>query len=608
MPGIVGIIGTDSCGGNGAALSQMLGCMMHEPFYNSGTYVNERLTLWVGWVSLAGSFDDCMPVWNETNDICLFFSGENFADQEEVDHLDARGHHFDPENARYLVHLYEELGDKFLGRLNGWFGGLLVDLRQHRAVLFNDRYGLSRIYYHQGSNRFYFASEAKALLKVLPTLKQLNMSSLGEFFSCGCPLQNKTLFSGVSMIPGGSAWAFSPGQKTNKGSYFSPAVWETQTPLKGSDYYEKLKETWARILPRYFRGKGRLAMSLTGGVDGRMILAWANRPPDTLPCYTFGGMYRDCVDVSIARQVAKICKQPHQVIPVGHDFLAQFPSLAEETVYITDGAMDVSASPDLFVNRVAREIAPVRLTGNYGQEILRSAVAFGPRTPAEGLFEQEFEDLIRAASQTYTGELTERRLSFVAFKQVPWHHYSRLALEQSQLTLRSPYLDNDIVALAFRVPTDLATTNELSLRIIANGAPDLGKIATDRGILYPPLPVITKLKHFYQELTFKAEYAYDYGMPQWLARLDHTFEPLHFERIFLGRHKFYHFRLWYRNELSHYIKDVLLDPRTLSRPYLNGRRLEGMVRNHVEGKGNYTLEIHRVLSSELIQRQLIEMK
>jgi asparagine synthase (glutamine-hydrolysing) len=318
-------------------------------------------------------------------------------------------------------------------------------------------------------------------------------------------------------------------------------------------------------------------------------------------------MFRDCVDVKIARHVASICQQPHQVIPVGRDFLSQFPTLAEKTVYVTDGAMDVSASPDLFVNRIAREIAPVRLTGNYGQEILRSAVSFGPRSLTEGFFAPEFRALVRGAAQTYLSELSERRLLFVAFKQVPWHHYSRLALEKSQLSLRSPYLDNDLVALAFQVPADLATTNELSLRLIADGNPALGRIATDRGVLYRPVPVVTKLRHLYQEFTFKAEYAYDYGMPHWLTRLDHTFAPLQLERLFLGRHKFYHFRLWYREELSQYLQDILLDPRTRARPYLDGRRLEEIVNSHIKGYRNYTSELHRVLTAELIQRKLIEM-
>jgi asparagine synthase (glutamine-hydrolysing) len=95
-------------------------------------------------------------------------------------------------------------------------------------------------------------------------------------------------------------------------------------------------------------------------------------------------------------------------------------------------------------------------------------------------------------------------------------------------------------------------------------------------------------------------------MPQWLAAIDNVFRPLHLERLFLGRHKFYHFRVWYRDRLSDYVRDMLLDPRTRSRPYLNGSQLETIVDEHTSGKGNRTNEIHQVLATELIQRTLLE--
>jgi len=124
--------------------------------------------------------------------------------------------------------------------------------------------------------------------------------------------------------------------------------------------------------------------------------------------------------------------------------------------------------------------------------------------------------------------------------------------------------------------------------------------------LYHPNLVLGRIRNFYEEFTFKCEYEYDHGMPQWLARIDYFFKPLHLERLFLGRHKFYHFRVWYRDRLSQYLKEVLLDSRTLSRPYLNGKLLEEIVNSHIKGNGNFTSEIHRILTSELIQRQLVE--
>ena len=59
MPGIVGIIGTGPRGKHEGDLKVMLDCMMHEPFYGSGTYVNESLGVYVGWTAEMWSW--CLP-------------------------------------------------------------------------------------------------------------------------------------------------------------------------------------------------------------------------------------------------------------------------------------------------------------------------------------------------------------------------------------------------------------------------------------------------------------------------------------------------------------------------------------------------------------------
>ena len=604
MPGITGII--SKAGVEQADVERMTRCMVHEPSYVSGTYANEDVGLCVGWVSHGGSFSDCMPLWNERRDVCLIFSGEDFMGVEEVLQCGGRGRDFGSGSARYLIALYEAMGLRFIEKLNGWFSGLLVDLRRKVAVLFNDRYGLGRVYYHEGPERFYFSSEAKSLLEVLPSLRRLDLRGVAETFACGSVLQDRTLFAGISLLPGGSRWSFASNGHISKERYFSPETWERQPTMGNVDFYDHLKETFARILPKYLGGANSVAMSLTGGLDGRMIMAWANPSPGALPCYTFGGAYRECADVKIARRIAMLCGQSHRTIAVGADFLTKFPSLAEKAVFVSDGAMDVTGAVELYANRIARQIAPVRLTGNYGSEILRGNVAFRPGKLTEALLEPEFAQLVRTAGATYQAERNGHPLSFIAFKQVPWHHYSRLAVEQSQLTLRSPYLDNDLVALMYRAPSELLSSKEPSLRLIHEGNPLLAKLPTDRGLVYSETPIIGKIRKLSAEFTVKAEYAYDYGMPQRLAGLDHLLAPLHLERMFLGRHKFYHFRVWYRDQLSQYLKEILLDSRARHRDYLQGQVLERMVNAHTKGWQNWTQEIHRVLTLELLQRQLIE--
>jgi asparagine synthase (glutamine-hydrolysing) len=605
MPGIVGIITRGASQETGLTLEVMTRCLVHEPFYCSGTLGEEAVGLWAGWTAHQGSFADCMPVWNETRDVCLIFSGEHLGDRQVIDNLRSRGHRFNADDASCLVHWYEEEGLSILEKLNGMFSGVLADLRKRTVVLFNDRFGMNRIYWHQNEHGFYFSSEAKALLRVLPETRQFDPVGLGEFVSGGCVLQNRTLFSGLRLLPGGSAWVFTQDGAVAKKSYFDPHTWESQPVLPPEEYYEKLKATWLRLLPRYFTGPEGVALSLTGGVDSRMILACAPRPPGSLTCYTFGGPYRDCADVTVSRKVARLCGQPHQTVELGDEFLVDFPEHLEKSVYITDGTLDPTGAADLYVNRFARRIAPVRVTGLNGGEILRRLVMFRAWYPRDGLLTPDFLSQVAAAERTYQVELQGHPLSFIAFKQSPWHLYPRLAVERSQLTLRSPYFDNDLVALAFQAPP-ASLNSEFAFRLVAERNPALGKVGTDRASLLHGIPGISALRHGFQEFTFKAEYAYDYGMPQWLARTDNLLRSVHLERLWLGRHKFYHYRIWYRDRFAGYLKQVLLDRRARTRPYLNGDLLEKIVRTHTRGWGNYTLELHRLLTLELGCRLLIE--
>jgi asparagine synthase (glutamine-hydrolysing) len=606
MPGIAGIISNGLNPGDRAELDSMIRCLLHEDFHKFGTFISEEAGLAVGWVTHPGSFSDCMPVWNEEKNVCLIFTGEDYRDCSGLDRLRTEGHQFSAQNASYLVHQYEDLGCKFLERVNGWFSGLICDFRENNAFLFNDRYGIGRICYHEHEGRFYFSSEAKSLLKVLPHLRSLDRRSLGEVFSCGSVLQNRTLFSGVSLLPGGSLWSFGKSQPVRKEAYFEPRSWEGLPTLSEAAYYEQLKETWKRILPRYFPQNESAGLSLTGGVDSRMILAWAPRAPGALPCYTFSGRYRDCNDVKLARQLAKLSQQPYQTIPIDGDFLSQFPSLTEKVAYIGEGNLDASGTIDLFVQREARKIAPIRVTGTNGGELLRRLVMFKPASLQAEILSPEMYRSIREAEATYFEELNCHRLSFTAFKQTPWYMNSKFVVERSQITTRLPFCDNELVRLSYQAPPSLAQANEPALRLIADGNSALRRIGTDRAIHMQSVPGIGRARHLLQEFTFKAEYAYDYGMPAWLAKLDHRFAPLHLERVFLGRHKFHHFRVYYRDELSSFVKEILLDRRTLERPFLRKQVVEEIARGHTAGYQNHTQEIHKLLTVELVQRQLLD--
>jgi asparagine synthase (glutamine-hydrolysing) len=605
MPGIFGLITRKPREWAEPQLLCMLKLLRHESFYVTGTWIDEASGVYVGWTARENSFSDGMPVQNERGEVTLVFSGEEYPERETVQGLKERGHQFRPDGPSYLVHLYED-DPSFPKSLNGRFQGLASDRTRGVATLFNDRYSMHRLYYHEAKDAFYFAVEAKAILAVRPELRRPDTRSLGEFVACGCVLENRTLFEGIHVLPAASAWTFRAGTVKTKKAYFAPSEWEQQDLLDPESYHREIRDIFSRRFPRYLNGHEQIGVSLTGGLDTRTVMAWQRFPPESLPCYTYGGIDRECRDVVVARRIAQECQQPYQVIPVGDKFFARFPHYAERSVYLADGCVEVSRAPDLYLSERAREIAPVRMTGLYGDEIQRPQTrAFKPVDPAPGLYSSTVLPHVKTACETYARLIQGHPTSFSAFRQAPWHHHGILSLEQTQLAVRTPFLDNDFVRTAFRAPQSATANNDVRVRLIGDGSAAMQQIRTDRGFGGKP-GLASWIDRNYQEFTFKAEYAYDYGMPQWLAGIDHFLSPLKLERLFLGRHKVYHYRIWYRGILANYVKQMLLDSRTLSRPYLERSGVEAIVRGHLKGNRNYTTEIHRLLSLELIHRLFLD--
>jgi asparagine synthase (glutamine-hydrolysing) len=427
MPGLVGLVTRMPRQHAELQLQQMLGVMRHESFYSIRIWTDEALGIYVGWSALEGSFSDTGPQQNETGDVVLIFSGEDHPSGDDVGRLKERGHGLAAHESSYLVHLYEE-DPSFPAGLNGWFHGVVADRRRAQITLFNDRYGMHRLHWHESKEAVYFAAEAKAILAVRPELRRIDARGLGESITLGCVLENRTIFSGIQVLPGASLWLFRNGRVTSRTTYFQPREWEEQPLLDGDDFYRQTRDVFSRNLPRYFAGGARIGVSLTGGLDSRMIMSWQRCPSGTLPCYTWGGTYRDCQDVVVARRVAALCQQRHEIISIGREFLSRFAHYADRVVFLTDGAADLGLAPDVYMNEQARTIAPVRMTGLYGGEVLRRVRAFKPSTPRAGLFQPDLNPAFEQARRTYESAVQGHPLSFAVFRQAPWHHQTCLSL------------------------------------------------------------------------------------------------------------------------------------------------------------------------------------
>lgn len=604
MPGIVGMIRKRIAGNEEAVLDAMLGALRHEPFYTTATHIDGPSGVWLGQAAIGGSFSDCMPVANETKDVVLVLAGECYLDHSVLRDLSARGHEFNAENASFLVHLYEEQGDSFWKALNGWFAGVLVDNRRRRVVLFNDRYGMQRVYCHESDEGFYFSSEAKALLKVCPQLRRMDPRTVGDYFLLDCAVENRTYFSGVSLLPPGSKWIWANGEVT-KERYFQIKDLEDQPKLGRSEYLGALDETFSRILPRYFSGSA-VGLALTGGLDSRMILACRRPAPGELPCFTFGGANRETIDIRVSRQVAGMCRQPFRVIRAGADLLSGFPEQFERAVFITDGLARVNNSSEIYFNRRAREIAPIKMTGKFASQVVRGTNVLKAANPNRDLLHRDMDPILADADQRFREIRRGDPRSFLIEYEIPWYFSGTTAAEYSQLTVRSPFLDNEFIELLYRAPGEPIDFGAFQLGTIAKHHPELARVMTNRGRVaastVQDIPRRALYKFLLRVDTLFVQAYLPYSLHHRVARLDR----FQWSRAVMGYDKFLFYRVWFRRELAGYLREVLLDRRTLERPYWNRRYIETMVSDHIDGRGNYLLDISKVLTLEMIHRLFID--
>ncbi len=593
MPGIVGILSNLPAELCEVSLRTMLDSLQHEPFYlvDSKSYASQGA--YIGWSALPGTLGSHPPGVAAGGAVTLLLTGELFQSPRAKLSRAALLEHW--------LNAYLKEGIRFVERLNGLFAGVIIDARSRTSYVFNDRYGVERLYSAQTSDGVFFASEAKALLRVLPDCRAFDSEGVAQFITFGCQLGRKTLFRGVELESGASILAWD-GNRLARDVYFRPSAWESQEALPPSRYEVELREKLQSVAPAYFDSELPVGVSLTAGLDTRMILAAVEKFSSAPQCYTYAGEHATTLDGSIAKAVAGRLHLPHHLLRIEPDFFRDFGQLADKTVYVTDGCAGVTGSHEIYMSRKARKLAPIRVTGNFGGEILRGVSTFKPLPLQRTFLAPGLESATQSAAAAWS-ETRHHPVTFAAFHEVPWSLFGTMAAGRSQLTFRTPYLDNDFVALAYRAPVESRASRLPGLNLVRALSPELASIATDKGDLGNDSEFRRICRSAWSKFTFKLDYMNNEGYPNALAPLEGLFQFFSASFGLLGIHKHLHYRRWFRTQLVETVRDRLDRAAQLS--CLDRTGLAAMSEAHASGRKNFVLEINAALTLEAVDRLMM---
>jgi asparagine synthase (glutamine-hydrolysing) len=267
----------------------------------------------------------------------VLFHGELDNADELRAALAERGRRCGDSAADLLRCLYEVHKQRAASLLRGSYCAAILDEGTGALVLVADQLGSYPIYWFHTDDRFVFASELRAALRDHPR-PALNASAVADFIKFGFPMGDKTLAKGVDMVPAGSTvtcctrtGTVQVQQHASVAELFEPA------DIDRDSYLDQVRAASAASMDRAVAGSHRFGLSLSGGLDTRVILSGMDRRGRSAGTATFTLGGRGCADEVIGYELARMAHTDHHFVALDDHYLDDLLPTVTQMVSLTDG-------------------------------------------------------------------------------------------------------------------------------------------------------------------------------------------------------------------------------------------------------------------------------
>jgi asparagine synthase (glutamine-hydrolysing) len=537
-----------------------------------------------------------------------------------------RGHAFsqDGGDAEFCMRLYEEYGEGAFVQLDGSFCLAIADTRERQILLVSDRLATRPLFWGLGADgTFVFGTQAAVVLGRPQVDRTLDESAVVEFCCLQRVVGTKTYQAGVKLMPPASVLRFRDGRAT-----MTPYWRLRYQPRAGSidAYAEELAEVMRRMGRRLFRGGGRVAMLLSGGLDARMVLAAAEQP---LECFTFGDYMNP--EAFAAKALADAKGYRFHLLQRQPD---HYPNLVDRAVAIGSGMHPFNHAHAIgFIEGIAAEYDVV--THGYAPELLFRGVNL-PKTGrsvlgldvgetldrtlsaenvAQRIFQRGYlllgagvrevfsprlrdviDEMLLASGQSTVTEARESSAN--VYDQFLWpdvyYHgrYPSMLFELSLrpfMTERSMVFGNEVLDLHLRMPVEVRSDNRTWLAAMERLDRKVARAVNANTGFAPSTPqAFISLSQRAKAALQKLPFAWRAGGGSSGSAIPNGLSPISWPRFdWLIRHN---------EKMRRLILDAISDPETLPSTLFEGNRVSDMLHAHLEGRTSHRLILFTLLT------------
>jgi len=349
-------------------LRSMCGRLRHRGPDSEGIFMAGGIALGIRRLAVIDLLSGDQPFFDESRCNVAILNGEIYNFRELRSDLEKRGNRFvSRSDTEILPHLYEDLGERMVEKLNGMFGFAIWDSSRRRLFIARDRFGKKPFYYGIFNGKLIFGSEIKALLAHPDVETRLSFAALRQFLAFDCVPAPLSIYEGIFKLPAGHTLTVENGDLRIE-RYWNISFSKHDPVPTINEAAEELRRLMNDSIRMRMISDVPVGIMLSGGIDSSAITAMASQysghPLKTF-CVAFDEAKYD--ESRSARRVADYFGTDHNEERLTADKAAAL--LPEIATWLDEPMSDASILPTYLISRFASSQVTVALGGDGADEL-----------------------------------------------------------------------------------------------------------------------------------------------------------------------------------------------------------------------------------------------
>lgn len=309
------------------------------------------------------------PIFSEDKQKVIVFNGEIYNYKNLKEKLINKGVNFNTtSDTEVILKLYEKEGVNAFSMLDGMFALSIYDKSLGKVFIARDFFGEKPLYYTQHQNTFYWASELKSIIQVLPQKPVISKIALNIYFQLTYIPAPHSIYEGINKLEANHLIEYNCLDSTYKINKINQRFDEISKNLSFEDAKNQTRNLVHESVKSRMIADVPIGTFLSGGVDSSIVSLCAAQQTNTkIDTFSIGFEKKTFDESDKARAVAKLINSNHHEFIIGEKDLIE--NVESILLNFDEPFADSSALASYLVAIKTANHVKVALTGDGGDEV-----------------------------------------------------------------------------------------------------------------------------------------------------------------------------------------------------------------------------------------------